>query len=227
MVVERGDEVELVPLRAEWRPDRVEPAATVIVLTKAPDTEAALAGLEHVRGGVELAVSLQNGVEKDDVLARWCGAEAVVGGVSMVGGTLLEPGRVAHTFDGGTILGELPRGRSERVERLAAALAAGGLTAVVSDDVRAVEWAKLVHASPTMAVPALVRLPLHACLDLRAARGALRDARPRGDRDRRGRRGSRSTTARSATRCGRSPPRRTTRRSRSSASAAGRWRPPG
>jgi 2-dehydropantoate 2-reductase len=164
VVVERGDEVKLVPLRAEWRADRIEPAGTVIVLTKAPDTEAALAGLEHVRGGIELAVSLQNGVEKDDVLARWCGAEAVVGGVSMVGGTLLEPGRVAHTFDGGTILGELPRGRSERVEQLAAALAAGGLTAVVSDDVRAVEWAKLVHASPTMAVPALVRLPLHACL---------------------------------------------------------------
>jgi 2-dehydropantoate 2-reductase len=136
----------------------------VIVLTKAPDTEAALAPLAHVRDGVELAVSLQNGVEKDDVLARWCGPDAVVGGVSMVGGTLLAPGRVAQTFDGGTIVGELPRGRSERVERLAAAFAAGGLKAVVSDDVRAVEWAKLVHASPTMAVPALVRLPLHACL---------------------------------------------------------------
>ncbi|HET9937376.1 MAG TPA: 2-dehydropantoate 2-reductase [Gaiella sp.] len=164
VVVERGDDAELVALRAEWRPERVEPAPTVIVLTKAPDTEAALAGLDHVREGIELAVSLQNGVEKDDVLVRWCGAEAVVGGVSMVGGTLLEPGRVAHTLDGGTILGELPRGRSERVERLASALGAGGLRVVVSDDVRAVEWAKLVHASPTMAVPALVRLPLHACL---------------------------------------------------------------
>jgi 2-dehydropantoate 2-reductase len=164
VVVVRGGEEELVPLRAEWRPERVEPATTVIVLTKAPDTEAALAGLGHVREGIELAVSLQNGVEKDDVLARWCGPEAVVGGVSMVGGTLLEPGRVAQTFDGGTVVGELPRGRSERVERFAAALAAGGLGAVVSDDVRAVEWAKLVHACPTMAVPALVRLPLHACL---------------------------------------------------------------
>jgi 2-dehydropantoate 2-reductase len=164
VVLERPDGQELVPLRAEWRPEHVEPAETVIVLTKAPDTEAALAGLDRVRDGVALAVSLQNGVEKDDVLARWCGPGAVVGGVSMVGGTLLAPGRVAQTFDGGTILGELPHGRSERVERLARALAGGGLRAVVSDDVRAVEWAKLVHASPTMAVPALVRLPLHACL---------------------------------------------------------------
>jgi 2-dehydropantoate 2-reductase len=164
VVVERGDGSELVPVRAEWRPERVHPASTVIVLTKTTDTEAALAGLEHLRDHVDLAVSLQNGVEKDDVLASWCGRGAVVGGVSMVGGTLLAPGRVAHTLDGGTILGELPRGRSERVERLATALEAGGLKAVVSDDIRAVEWAKLVHASPTMAVPALVRLPLHACL---------------------------------------------------------------
>lgn len=154
----------LVPLRAEWRPERIEPAETVVVLTKAPDTEAALAGLGHVRETVTLAVSLQNGVEKDDVLARWCGIDAVVGGVSMVGGTLLEPGVVAHTFDGKTILGELPRGRSPRLDGLAAALTAGGLEVVVSEDVRAVEWAKLVHASPTMAIPSLVRLPLHVCL---------------------------------------------------------------
>jgi 2-dehydropantoate 2-reductase len=164
VLVERGEDAELVPLRAEWRPERVASATTVIVLTKTPDTDVALAGLAHLRGGVELAVSLQNGVEKDEVLARWCGPGPVVGGVSMVGGTLLAPGRVAQTLDGGTIIGELPRGRSERVERLAACLAAGGLATVVSDDVRAVEWAKLVHASPTMAIPALVRLPLHACL---------------------------------------------------------------
>jgi 2-dehydropantoate 2-reductase len=162
-VESRGERFE-VPLRAEWRPERIEPAETVIVLTKTPDTEAALAGLDHVRDHVRLAVSFQNGIEKDDVLARWCGAETVVGGVSMVGGTLLEPGVVAHTSDAATIVGELGGGSSERVERFARQLEAGGLRTVVSPNVRAVEWAKLVHAAPTMAVPALVRLPLHACL---------------------------------------------------------------
>ena len=155
---------ELVPLHAEWRPERIEPADIVVVLTKTPDTEPALAALPQVRDDVRLAVSLQNGVEKNTVLAAWCGEKAVVGGVSMVGGTLLEPGSVAVTAAGTTIIGELQGGSSPRVDRLAELLEAGGLRTIVSADVRAVEWAKLVHAAPTMAVPALVRLPLHHCL---------------------------------------------------------------
>lgn len=154
----------LAPVRAEWHGELIEPAEIVVVLTKTPDTEVALASVGHVRQEVRLAVSLQNGVQKNDVLARWCGPDPVVGGVSMVGGTLLGPGVVARTSAGTTILGELEGGTSDRVERLAALLERAGLAAVVSPDVRAVEWAKLVHAAPTMAVPALTRLPLHACL---------------------------------------------------------------
>jgi len=57
------------PAGRSWRPERVGPAEIVVVLTKTTDTEAALAGLDHVRDAVRLAVSLQNGVEKDGVLA--------------------------------------------------------------------------------------------------------------------------------------------------------------
>lgn len=164
IAVESGGESTVAPARAEWRPERIEPADVVVVLTKTPDTEAALSSLAHVRDGIRLAVSLQNGVAKDDVLGRWCGGDAVVGGTSMVGGTLRAPGAVVHTSAGVTVLGELSGGSSPRVDRFAALLESAGLPTVVSDDVRAVEWAKLVHAVPTMAVPALVRLPLHRCL---------------------------------------------------------------
>ena len=77
---------------------------------------------------------------------------------------MLEPGAVALTSAGVTILGELDGRPSSRVDRLAELLEAGRLRVLVSPDVRAVEWAKLVHAVPTMAVSALVRLPLHRCL---------------------------------------------------------------
>jgi 2-dehydropantoate 2-reductase len=163
LVLETSAGSTLVPARAEWMPERVEQADIMIVLTKTPDTEAALSGLEHIRSGLRLAVSLQNGVEKDDVLARWCGS-AAVGGVSMVGGTLIEPGVVRHTFLGRTIVGELPRGTSPRVERFAALLERSGLEAVVAPDVRSIEWTKLVHAVPTMALTALARLPFHEAL---------------------------------------------------------------
>ena len=96
VVVERGaDGLELVPLRAEWRPDRVEPAATVIVLTKAPDTESALAGLEHLRDGIELAGLAPERRREGRRPRALVWRRGVVGGVSMVGGTLARawPGR--------------------------------------------------------------------------------------------------------------------------------------
>jgi 2-dehydropantoate 2-reductase len=152
------------PLRATSRPDEVEPAELVILLTKSQDARSALGSLGHVRDSVEVAVSLQNGVEKDEILREWCGAKHVLGGSTMVGGTLERPGAVRHTLRGVTYLGELGGGESERAHRLARLLQAGGLDAQVVDDVESVEWSKLVHASPSMSLTALARLPFHEML---------------------------------------------------------------
>jgi 2-dehydropantoate 2-reductase len=151
----------VVPLRAEWRPERIEPAEIVVLLTKTPDTTTALAHLPQLRDGVRLAVSFQNGIVKNEELAAWSGTDTVVGAVAMVGGTLLAAGHVQHTMNGPSFLGELDGTTSERVERLAALLESGGLPTVVTDRISSVEWSKLVHASPTTALPALTGLYLH------------------------------------------------------------------
>src|SRR5579884_930237 len=158
------DETWHAELRADWRPERIEPADTVIVMTKSHDTAPALAELRHVVEAVEVAVSFQNGIEKDRLLAEWCGADRVVGGMSMVGATLDRPGTVNHTLPGTTYAGELPNGVSPRVQALAAALEAGGLRAVVTDQILSVEWSKLVHAGPSMTMTALPQLPFHRAL---------------------------------------------------------------
>ncbi len=162
--VRRPHDRDMVALRAEWRPERIEPVDTVIVTTKSHDTVAALTGLDQVAGEVRTALSFQNGVEKDRLLAEWCGAEAVVGAMSMVGGSLVEPGVVAHTLLGASYVGRLPRGADDRVESLAEDLRAGGMNVVVSERIRAVEWSKLAHAGPSMTMTVLPRLPFHQAL---------------------------------------------------------------
>lgn len=159
--VESLDDDLTVPLRATTDPAAVEPVQAVILLTKTPDSTSVLGGLTHLAGAVEVAVSLQNGVVGAAVLADWCGQAAVIGGVSMVGGTLVAPGTVRHTFAGPTFLGELDGAPSERVAALAAALDEAGLETVATDRIRSVEWSKLVHANPSMAVTALTRLDFH------------------------------------------------------------------
>lgn len=161
VVVDSFGERWEAPLRAEWRPERIEPAEVVILLTKTQDTAPSLASLAHVAGTVRLAVSFQNSVQKDDELAAWSGPASVAGAVSMVGATLESPGHVRNTMKGPSFLGELDGSSSERVDRLAALLEAGGLPAVVTDAIRSVEWSKLVHANPTTALPALSGMFLH------------------------------------------------------------------
>lgn len=139
----------LAPLRAVWEPGQVEPAQIALLATKAPDTEAALASLEME---VETAFSVQNGVDEHGLLAAWAGADRVVGAVSMVGATLAEPGVADHTLRGPTFLGG---------PKLAGLLEGAGLEVIVTDRIRSVEWSKLVHASPSMALSALTRRRFH------------------------------------------------------------------
>ena len=151
-------------LRADWRPERIEPVDTLVLLTKSHDTRAVLDGLGHLLDELEQAVSLQNGVEKDELLGAWCGAQRVIGGMSMVGATQERPGLVRHTLAGNTYLGELDGGVSPRVEALAALLEAGGMPVVATARIVPAEWSKLVHASPVMSLCALSRQPFHRVL---------------------------------------------------------------
>lgn len=142
----------LAAVRAVAEPERLEPAEIAVLATKAPDTGAALAS---VSGDVGTAFSVQNGIDEHDLLARWAGPERVVGAVSMVGATLAEPGIADHTLRGPTFLG------GPRAEHLGAVLDGAGLEVVVTDRIRSVEWSKLVHASPSMALSALTRRRFH------------------------------------------------------------------
>lgn len=148
-------------LRATADPAALDPVEAIVLACKAPDTAEVLDGIRHLAGGISAAMSIQNGVTAADALAGWCAPSAVVGAVSMVGGTLEQPGVVAHTFAGPTFLGPLPDTDPAVVDTLAGDIEGAGLEVVTTDRIRSVEWSKLVHASPSMAITALTRLPFH------------------------------------------------------------------
>ena len=166
-VLERGGielrafgDADHIALRATADPSQVDAVDAVVLACKAPDTEEVLAAIAHLAPGVRAAMSIQNGVTAGPTLVDWCGT-AAVGAVAMVGGTLLEPGVVDHTFAGPTFLGPLPSSAPDAVELLSGDLGGTGLEVVTTERIRSVEWSKLVHASPSMAITALTRLPFH------------------------------------------------------------------
>jgi 2-dehydropantoate 2-reductase len=121
-------------------PDLLRAAGTLIVATKTPGTGAALARLAHVHFGA--ALSIQNGPLKNEILVEAFGAPQVLGALADTSGELLPDGTVLFTRNVNIMVGELPRGDSERARRIAAALDAAGVRAASSAHILTLEWSK-------------------------------------------------------------------------------------
>jgi 2-dehydropantoate 2-reductase len=136
-------------------PDSAELA---IVLTDANATPAAAEAAARALTPSGFAVTFQNGVGNVEALAEVLGRSRVVGGLSYHSGAVRGPGHVSHTHAGATWLGELDGRPSDRVERLAADLAAAGFQPVVVDNIMGHIWTKFVHNTAINAVAALLGL---------------------------------------------------------------------
>ncbi len=122
-------------------PGRLQAADTLIVAMKTPGTDAALERLRTVR--VEAALSIQNGVLKNELLARTFGAERVLGALADTSGELLPSGEVLFTRNASLPLGELAGGISERARRIAGLIDAAGVRSSAVADIVSMEWSKL------------------------------------------------------------------------------------
>jgi 2-dehydropantoate 2-reductase len=128
------------PVQAITDPARLQAADILIVATKTPGTAAALERLRHVRVGA--ALSIQNGVLKDELLARTFGAAQVLGALADTSGELLPSGEVLFTRNVSLPLGELAGGISERAQRLAAMIDRAGVRSSAVANILSMEWSK-------------------------------------------------------------------------------------
>lgn len=134
-------------------------ADMLIIAVKTKDMEHALAGVAHLKvGGV---ASIQNGVVKNEQLARVFGWDKVVGSTTMIGATLVRSGEVEYTLDGITFFGELEKRPSSRVTQIVDAFVRSGLKAAAADDIVSVEWTKQAFQNPFAPLSAITRLPVH------------------------------------------------------------------
>ena len=169
----RAEGLLLTGLRGERRVDRGLDAVTgcdglrgpfdaLILCVKARDTAAALESANALRGGIGVALSLQNTVAKDAALAEWIGPDRVVGASTTEAATLEGPGRVRHVataptafYFGSCRFGSLPGAGSgdaadatkDRIAGLVDVFTKAGLSAKQADDIRHVEWEKLLQAA--------------------------------------------------------------------------------
>jgi 2-dehydropantoate 2-reductase len=134
-------------------------ADMLIITVKTKDMDRALTGVAHLQvGGV---ASLQNGLVKNEQIAKVFGQDKVVGATTMIGATLLHDGEVEYSLDGITFFGESGGHQSERVQQIVNVFVQAGLKAAVADDIDSVEWTKQAFQNPFAPLSAITRLPVH------------------------------------------------------------------
>jgi 2-dehydropantoate 2-reductase len=145
-----------VPVHVTARPQALRQADVLLVTVKTYDMEAALESVAHLHVGSVLSV--QNGLVKNEHLARRFGWEKTLGAAAHVSAELLPTGTVRYTANEWFSIGELPEGTSARVEAVVNALARAGIHAEASDQIASVEWTKYVVNVSWMALSALSRM---------------------------------------------------------------------
>lgn len=144
-----------VPTTAD--PTALRSADVLIVATKAIATLAMLERLRHLQVGA--ALSVQNGIMKDELLANVFGRSAVLGAVADLSGERLPSGEVLFTRNVNLLMGEFDNGETRRAAKIVAALESSGLRARAVPDIETLSWSKFAAWVGTAAAAVTTRVP--------------------------------------------------------------------
>jgi len=143
------------PVDVVTDPSSFQGAKVLVLATK---THATTAALEPLRGAqIDVALSVQNGLMKNEQLAAVFGRARVLGALANTSGELLADGSALFTRNEQIAIGELDGTISERAAGVARALDASGVRASVVSDIESLEWSKFVSWAGLMIVSVTTR----------------------------------------------------------------------
>jgi 2-dehydropantoate 2-reductase len=153
------------PVQATDDPREVGPVDLILFCVKTYDTDTAAESIRPLIRPDTMLLSLQNGIDNEERIARAAGHASGIGAVAYVVSAIKAPGVIAQTAGPGKIiLGELSGGASARTERLHEVLQRAGITAEVHPDIRVVIWQKVLFICAFSGVTAVTRLPIGTIL---------------------------------------------------------------
>lgn len=157
--------VEAIPgVRAFASPDELAaalgPVDLILFTVKLGDAEAAAATLAPLLGPRTRVLTLLNGIDCPEILARHIGAERVVAGTITIAAYIKAPGTIVHPGGVHRILADRCGGDPVVAELLALDAAVKELDLAGSDDPKRMLWTKFVGLAAFSAVTCATRSPV-------------------------------------------------------------------
>jgi 2-dehydropantoate 2-reductase len=165
------------PAKATDTPAEVGPVDMVLFVTKTYQTDEAAQLITPMVAQNTVIVSLQNGIDAADRIARVVGMEHMLGGVTWLSAAIEAPGLIGQYSQFRRIaLGEFSGEATPRLKAALDALQATGATVEVSDVILKVLWTKFVFIAPVMAMGSLTRVTFGEYRNVPEARTVLTEA---------------------------------------------------
>lgn len=135
------------------------PVDLLIVLVKAPDTEAAISRAAGLIKRDTMVLTLQNGLGNVEIISRAVGGRHVLAGVTSFGAFISGPGQVELKGRGEVIIGEPAGGETARLFKLQDLFNKSNLPAKITANVLGAVWAKLIVNVGINAIASILGCP--------------------------------------------------------------------
>ncbi len=156
------------------------PCDVILYCVKTPANDTAIPFMRPMIGPDTVVISLQNGVDNGELLAREFGEGRVMEGAAYVFSTITAPGKIHQT--GGPrkiVFGRLGGGGSQSGEEIVGVMRGAQVDARLSEDIRIELWNKFILICAVSGMTALTRRPLGEILGYdgtaRMAREVMRE----------------------------------------------------
>lgn len=157
------------------RPEEAGVCDLVLVCVKSYDTKDAARLIRSAVGPHTMLISLQNGVENEELLEQVLGTGPILGGMAYIGAEAVNPGVIVHAVAGRIVFGERGGQRTARVERLEQVFLEAGIDAQLSSHIDATLWDKLIWNAAFNAICTLSRSAVGEVLAYPQTRVLVRD----------------------------------------------------
>lgn len=172
-LVEMNGRSRTVPLIATNNPQAAAPVDVALVLVKSSQTARTAAAAAQVLAADGLAITLQNGLGNDAILAEKVGAaRVVVAGTTAQAATMLVPGRVRHAGSGDTVLGAAGD-TAVALQPFSDLLEQASIPTQISPAIDLTVWRKLAINAAINPLTALLHCTNGALLDTAWTRAAM------------------------------------------------------
>jgi 2-dehydropantoate 2-reductase len=161
-------EIRSYPVHAISDPNECRGVRCALVLVKSWQTERASQQLAVCLAEQGVALTLQNGLGNDTILAAHLGTQRVLRGVTTLGATLNAPGEVCPGGEGPVSLDS-----HLRLPALENMLLSSGFDVQVVDNIQSLVWGKLVISSALNPLTALLRVKNGEILEQPTALGLM------------------------------------------------------